>query len=66
MNRWLALSVVAAGVAAFFAVPIGAFAWLARRHERRHGIGPDDGGRYTGGSDLDHLALDQAADDAHG
>ena len=65
MNRWLALVLVAGGLAAFFAVIVGTFAWLARRHERRHGTGPDDGGRYAGGSDLDHLALDQARDDAH-
>ena len=65
MNRWLALLLVAAALAAVTATFLAIMAWRARAHERRVGTGPDDGGRYSGGSDLDHLALDQAAEDAH-
>ena len=64
MNRWIALVLVAVGVTAFAAALLGLFAWRARSYDRRVGLGPDDGGHYTGGSDLDHLALDQTRDDA--
>ena len=65
MNRWLALVLFAASVAAFAAALLALFAWRARSYERRVGVGPDDGGHYSGGSELDHLALDQSRDDAH-
>ena len=64
MNRWLLLLALAAGFAAVIGGILLLLAWLARRHERRAGIGPDDGGRHSTGSTLDHLAVDQAADDA--
>lgn len=63
MHRSLGALLLIAGLVAFFSILLGVFAWLARRHEQRDGIGPDDGGRYSGGSDLDHLAVDQARDD---
>lgn len=64
MNRWLLLLALAAGLVFIIGGILALLAWLGRRHERRVGFGPDDGGRYTGGSKLDHLAVDQAVDDA--
>ena len=64
MNRWFGVLLLLAGLAACFAALLGVLGWLARRHERRVGVGPDDGGRYAAGSDLDHLAVDQAREDA--
>jgi hypothetical protein len=65
MNRWLALLLLVATISTIVAACFAVIGWRARAFERRAGIGPDDGGRYTGGSDLDHLAIDQARDDAH-
>ena len=65
MNRWLALFLLAVGIALVLGVIVAIVAWGARRYERRVGTGADDGGHLEGASELDHLAIDQAHDDAH-
>jgi hypothetical protein len=64
MNKWVLLAVLSAGILAFAGSIVALLGWLARRHGRRHET-IDDGDRLMLGSALDHLAIDQAHDDAH-
>jgi hypothetical protein len=64
MNKWVVLAALAVGSAAFLGGVVAVVGWLARRHDRRHETF-DDGSRLSLGSPLDHLAMDQARDDAH-